>query len=394
MEEIISQKNGSDNQYDFVVVGTGFAGAVAARELAERGNKKVLLLEKRNHAGGNAYDCPDSEGILIHKYGPHIFHTNNRRVFDYLSRFTSWREYKHKVLANICNKLMPVPFNLESLRIAFGKKKASRLQNTLIANYGRETKIGILELKKNSNPEIRELAEYVYQNIFLYYTQKQWGTKPEDIDPSVTARVPVFISEDDRYFQDLYQGMPLNGYTALFEKMLDHSNITLQFNTDTKNILQLENGKIYLNRKPFDGALIYTGAIDELFDFRLGHLHYRTLDFVFETHNTEWFQSCGTINYTVDQPYTRITEFKHLTGQINKLKTTTMKEYSLEYHGDKDEIPYYPVVNPESSQLYNQYLQIIKEFPQIHLVGRLAEFKYYNMDAVIEKALALAEKLI
>jgi UDP-galactopyranose mutase len=385
-------KNVKINKY--IIVGAGFAGAVIARQLAESAGSRVLVIDRRSHIGGNAYDCADENGILIHKYGPHVFHTNNKRVFDFLSRFTEWRKYEHRVMANVYGQLMPLPFNLKSLCIAFGGEKAAALQNKLINTYGNRTKIGILELKKNPDEEIREIADYIYTNIFLYYTVKQWGSKPEDIDQSVTARVPVFISEDDRYFQDEYQFMPDISYAELFKNMLDHPDIQVQLNTDAKDVITLDNGKIYLNGDLFEGKVIYTGALDELFGRFYGRLPYRTLKFEFETHDTEWVQPCGTINYTVDQPYTRITEFKHLTGQINKFKTTTMKEYSFAYEGKSGEIPYYPVSNPESSRLYNQYLNLIKDYPQIHLAGRMAEFKYYNMDAVVERALDKADELI
>jgi UDP-galactopyranose mutase len=383
-----------DINYDCIVIGAGFAGATVARELAERGSKRVLLLEKREHIGGNAYDCMDKEGILIHKHGPHIFHTNNHRVYAYLSRFTEWRIYQHRVLASIHGKLIPVPFNLKSLSKVFGKVKARKLRDKLIATYGSDKKVSIGELKKQEDPDLQELAEYVYQNIFLHYTQKQWGARPENIDPAVTARVPILISEDDRYFQDVYQGIPLEGYTALFENMLNHPNIETHLNADATDMLKFTHGRILFNDTPFSGRLIYTGPIDELFGCCFGRLPYRTLEFKLATYNIEWKQPCGTINYTVDKPYTRITEFKHLTGQERKDKTTTMKEYSLEYHGFKGEIPYYPIVSPESCQLYNKYIELTKTFPGFHTLGRLAEYKYYNMDAIVEQALELADRLI
>jgi len=351
--KIFSQHN--ELNFDCIVVGAGFAGAVIARELAERRSKRVLLLEKSEHIGGNAYDCLDDNGLFIHKYGPHIFHTSSRRVYDYLSRFTEWRYYQHRVLANIYGKLVPVPFNLKSLPLVFKETKAARFRRKLIDNYSSETKVSILDLKKQPDSDLRELAEYVYQNIFLHYTQKQWGTRPEDIDPAVTARVPVFISEDDRYFQDAYQGIPLDGYTALFKKMLDHPNITAKLNVDARKILAFENSKVTFLGDPFNGILVYTGALDELFDFCFGHLPYRTLKFELETYNVEWKQPCATINYTVDQLYTRTTEFKHLTGQICKDKTTIMKEFPLEYLGADGETPFYPIANTTSYCLYNQY---------------------------------------
>ena len=291
--------------YDALIIGAGFAGAVCARELAERGNMRVLVLERRDHIGGNAYDRLDEAGILIHQYGPHIFHTNDQRVYDYLSRFTRWLDYPHRVVASIPGKngrlQMPVPFNLTSLETAYGPEKGKALGEKLIAAYGAETKVTILELRKNDDPEIRQVADYVYEHVFVHYTMKQWGQTPEQIDPNTTARVPVFLSRDDRYFQDNRQGMPLDGYTPIFERMLDHPNITVTTGVDARDRLTLENGQIRLDGENFSGPVIYTGAADELFAFQFGRLPYRTLDFRFETHETEWFQSHGTVNYTVDE---------------------------------------------------------------------------------------------
>ncbi|MBE6972285.1 MAG: UDP-galactopyranose mutase [Ruminococcaceae bacterium] len=379
--------------YDALIIGAGFAGAVCARELAERGNKRVLVLERRDHIGGNAYDCPDQSGILIHQYGPHIFHTNEQRVFEYLSRFTQWLDYQHRVVANVYGQLMPVPFNLHSLEVAFGDR-APRLEEKLLAAYGPERKVTILELRENTDPELREVADYVYEHVFVHYTMKQWGQTPEQIDPNTTARVPVFLSRDDRYFQDTWQGMPAEGYTPLFARMLDHPNITVVTGTDARERLDLSDGQITLDGKAFCCPVVYTGAADELFAFRFGRLPYRGLKFQFETHNTEFFQTHGTVNYTVDRPYTRITEFKHMTGQVKKECTTTVKEFSYAYTGAEGETPYYAIINPENNTLYQQYKTLADSYSNLHLLGRLAEYKYYNMDAIVKQALELADKLI
>ena len=386
-------------QFDCLVIGAGFAGATAARELAERGGKRVLLCERRAHVGGNAYDRTDTVGILVHQYGPHIFHTNNQRVFDYLSRFTDWREYQHRVIADIPSEggrmQYPVPFNLTSLETAFGPEEGKRLGDKLIAAYGAEQKVTILELRQNQDPEIAALADYVYEHVFVQYTMKQWGQSPEEIDPNTTARVPVFLSRDDRYFQDTWQGMPREGYTALFENMLDHPNITVRLDTDARTILELgEDGSVRLEGESFPGAVIYTGAADELFDCRFGRLPYRTLDFVFEAHLTEFRQTHGTVNYTMDRPYTRITEFKHLTGQELPDATTIVKEYSRAYTGARGEIPYYAIINRENNALYEQYKALAGRFPNLYLLGRLAEYQYYNMDAIVARALELCDDLI
>ena len=386
-------------QYDALVVGAGYAGAITARRLAEDGGKKVLVLERRPHVAGNAYDCPDAAGVLIHQYGPHIFHTNDRRVFDYLSRFTAWRDYQHTVVADIPDGTggrmqFPVPFNLDSMETAFGPGEGRRLGEKLLAAYGPEKKVTILELRQNPDPEIAAIADYVYEHVFVHYTMKQWGQTPEEIDPNTTARVPVFLSRDPRYFQDKYQGMPLDGYTPMFEKMLDHPNITLELNTDALKRLKLEDGRILLDGEPFGGTVIYSGQADELFGFRFGPLPYRTLDFGFQTLPQDAFQTHGTVNYTVDQPYTRITEFKHLTGQELPGVTTIMKEYSRAYTGADGEIPYYAIINPENNALYAKYKAEADKFPGLRLLGRLAEYKYYNMDAIAARALTLADGML
>ena len=385
--------------FDVLTAGAGYAGAVAARALAEQG-KRVMVLERRPHIGGNAYDRLDDAGVLIHQYGPHIFHTNNKEVFDWLSRFTQWRDYQHRVVANIPDEkggrmTYPVPFNLTSLETAFGPEEGRRLGNKLIAAYGAEKKVTILELRQNPDPEIAALADYVYEHVFVHYTMKQWGQKPEDIDPNTTARVPVFLSRDDRYFQDAYQGMPLEGYTPMFEKMLDHPNITVELGADALDRLDLSGDRIKVDGEHFDGPVIYTGQADELFGFKYGPLPYRTLDFRFETLERDDFQNgYGTVNYTVDQDYTRITEFKHLTGQKVPGKTTIVKEYSKAYAGIFGEIPYYAIINPENNALYGQYKALAEGFDNLHLLGRLAEYKYYNMDAIAARALELAKELV
>ncbi|EGW36890.1 UDP-galactopyranose mutase [Desulfosporosinus sp. OT] len=380
--------------YDCLVVGCGMAGTVIARELAERAGKKILILEKHDHIGGNACDFMDENGILVHRYGPHIFHTNCKRVFDYLSRFTQWRDYSHEVVGNIYGQLLPIPFNLNSLHLAFEPNKAEHIEQKLIDIYGFGSKVPILELRRQPDAELAQIADFIYDNIFLYYTQKQWGLAPDEIDSLVTARVPVFISYDNRYFQDTYQGIPAQSYTSLFERMLDHPNIELLLNSDARNLLQLEAGEIFFEGCPFNGTVLYSGPTDELFDCRYGRLPYRTLDFVFETLNTTWYQSKGTVNYPVDQEYTRITEFKRLTGQALDGRTTIVKEYPRAYTGTDSETPYYPIQTLANLTLYERYRKLTDEFPQLHLMGRLAEYKYYNMDAIVKKALEFVDALL
>ena len=388
--------------FDAVVVGSGFAGAVCARELAERGGMRVLLIEKRAHIGGNMYDDYDEAGILVHRYGPHIFHTNDKRVFDYIRRFTDWRDYQHEVLADWYGTYMPVPFNKNSIEIAFGKEKAEKLIAKLVEVFGDERKVPIIELRKQNDPELLELADFVHKNVFLYYTQKQWGLTPEEVDPSVTARVPVFISRDNRYFQDSYQGMPAQGYTPLFENMLSHKNIVVCLETEAESVFDLEfadGGEdaplegIHIKDNPFKGPIIYTGPLDELFLSRFGRLPYRTLDFQYETHDTKHVLPCGTVNFTVTEDYTRITEFSYLTGQEAE-KTTIMKEYSRPYEDPRQQIPYYAIISEENTQHYNRYLALTQPLSNFYPLGRLAEYRYYNMDVIIGRALDLSDELL
>ncbi|MDB7817729.1 UDP-galactopyranose mutase [Intestinimonas butyriciproducens] len=383
-----------DTHFDCLVIGSGYAGSVAAREMAERGGRRVLVLERRGHVGGNAYDCLDEHGILIHKYGPHIFHTSERRVFDYLSRFTGWRDYQHRVVANVHGRFLPVPFNLTSLHMAFPEEKAARLEDKLLSAYSANARVTILSLRENTDPELREVADYVYENVFVHYTMKQWGQPPEEIDPATTARVPILLSRDGRYFQDPYQGMPLEGYTPLFQRMLDHPRITVELGVDARERMALEDGVIRLDGEPFAGPVIYTGEVDELFSFRFGHLPYRTLDFDFETLEVDRFQPTATVNYTVSEDYTRITEYKQLTGQVVPGRTTIMKEYSRAYTGSPGEIPYYAVISPENNALYGRYRDLAGGFSNLHLLGRLAEYKYYNMDAIALRALTLCDGIL
>lgn len=381
--------------FDSIVIGCGFAGAVAARELAERKGQRVLVIDKRDHIGGNCYDKKDAYGIRIHQYGPHIFHTNIKRVYDYLSRFTEWYEYQHEVVGNVYGKELPIPFNLNSLEQVYGER-APHLEKLLLANFSEGARVPILELMNHEDEELQEIANYVYENVFLKYTMKQWGKSPREIDPAVSGRVPVLLSRDNRYFQDIYQGLPLHGYTQIFEKMLDLEGIELRLGCEAKSVLDIDpqrEAPVWFEGKPFTGNVLFTGALDELFDCRFGRLPYRSLRFDFEHYDQKFYQSHGVVNYTVSEDFTRITEFKYLCGQLDREDTTIVKEYPLPYDGGEGQIPYYAVNNPENDGLFAKYRELVDGIPGFYLLGRLAEYKYYNIDAIVDRALTLAEQI-
>ena len=326
----------------------------------------------------------------------------DQRAYDYLARFTEWSSYQHRVLADWYGTYMPVPFNKNSMEIAFGDEKAARLIEKLVDTFGDERKVTINELRAQEDPELQEVADFVYQNVFLYYTQKQWGLTPEEVDPSVTARVPVFISRDNRYFQDAFQGMPVDGYTRLFENLLGHEKITVCLSTEAESVFDLvfagreEDAPleaIHIKGVPFAGPIVYTGPLDELFLGRFGRLPYRSLDFVYETFDETYHLPCGTVNYTVTEDYTRITEFKWLTEQTGD-KTTIMREYSRAYEDPATQIPYYAIINDDNDALYARYRRLTDALPNFHPLGRLAEYRYFNMDKVVADALAASEKIL
>jgi len=380
--------------FNHIIVGAGFAGSVIAERVANVLNQKVLIIEKRKHIGGNCYDYKNENNIIIHKYGPHLFHTDYKEVFDYLSNFTDWRIYHHKVLAFVDGKKVPLPFNLNSIYEVFPQEFAKRLEVRLIEKYGYGAKIPILELLKEEDQDLKFLANYVYEKIYKNYTMKQWGLKPEEISPQVTARVPIYVSRDNRYFTDKYQAIPKDGYTKIFERMLNHPNIKIMLNTDFKEVISIdfENKKIYFLGQEFKGKLIFTGMIDELFNFKYGFLPYRSLDLRFETIEQEYYQEAPVVNYPNDYDFTRITEFKHI-HPVKSDKTTILKEYPKAYQPNVD-IPYYPVFTKENQELYNKYKEEADKFENLVLVGRLAEYRYYDMDDVVKRALEVFEERI
>ncbi len=359
--------------FDVLIAGAGFAGSVVAERLASAG-QRVLLVERRRHIGGNAFDEYNEAGILVHRYGPHILHTNARSVFDYLSRFTDWRSYEHRVLASVDGRLVPIPINLDTINELYG---LSLTPDELAAFF--ETRAEPRsDVTTSEDVVVSKVGRELYEKFFRGYTRKQWGLDPSELDASVTARIPIRTNRDDRYFEDTYQAMPLHGYTRMFERMLDHPNIKVLLNTS----LQEVSGEIA------HAHVVYTGPIDEFFEYRYGPLPYRSLRFEHRTHPQEWVQSVGTINYPNQHPYTRITEMKHLTGQRHD-QTTTIAEYPT---ADGD--PYYPIPRPENRMLYERYSALADATPNVTFVGRLATYRYYNMDQVVAQALKTAERLV
>lgn len=373
--------------FDVVIIGAGFAGAVLAERLASQQNKKVLLVDKRQHVGGNCYDYKDDNGIIIHKYGPHLFHSNLRHVWDYLSQFTEWDIYQHKVLACIDGKPVPIPFNLNTLYEVFPDSMARRMEEKLLDEYEYNSKVPILKLKQSTDKDLQFLADFVYEKIFLHYTMKQWGMKPEEIDGAVTARVPIFIGRDNRYFNDEYQGVPNKGYTDIFNNMLNHPNIKLMLNTSAKEILELTDGKIKLMGMPFDGKVIYTGLLDDLFDYKFGELPYRSVDMRFESIPKKDYQDAATVNYPNNYEFTRITEFKKV-HYADVPNTTILKEYPQPYKRGEN-TPYYPIFTEKNQEMYGKYADEAQKYNQLILVGRLAEYRYYDIDDMVERALQI-----
>jgi len=359
--------------FDYLIVGAGFAGSVLAERLASQG-KKILILDKRDHIAGNAFDYYNEDGILIHKYGPHIFHTNSKDVFEYLSRFTSWRPYEHKVLASVDGQLVPIPINLNTINHLYGLN----LNSSQVEDFFASKAEVISGIKTSEDVVVSRVGRELYEKFFRGYTRKQWDLDPSELDASVTARVPTRTNKDDRYFTDTYQAMPLHGYTVMFQKMLLHPNIKLMLNTDYKEVINIIPHK----------RLIYSGPIDSFFDYRYGKLPYRSLEFKFETIDSEFFQSTGTINYPNEQMFTRITDFKYLTGQKHT-KTAIVYEFP-KAEGD----PYYPVPRPENAETYKRYQRLVESIPDTYFVGRLATYKYYNMDQVVAQALTTFKKIM
>jgi len=360
--------------FDYLIVGAGFAGSVLAERLANGSDKKILICDKRSHIAGNAYDFYNDEGILIHKYGPHIFHTNSTEVFDYLSNFTEWRSYEHRVLASVDGMLVPMPINLDTINKLYGLNLTAFEVEKFFESLAEKRD----QIRTSEDVVVSKVGRELYEKFFKNYTRKQWGLDPSELDASVTARVPTRTNRDDRYFTDSHQAMPKQGYTRMFEKMLDNPNIKIMLNCDYREIINQISFK----------EMIYTGPVDAFFDYRYGKLPYRSLEFKHESHDTERFQSAPVVNYPNEQAYTRITEFKYLTGQEHK-KTSVVYEFP-KAEGD----PYYPIPRKENADIYAKYKVLAEARSDVHFVGRLATYKYYNMDQIVAQALMTYGKIV
>lgn len=354
-------------KYKYVVVGAGLAGLTVAERIANVLNEKVLIIEKRSHIGGNVYDSYNEAGILIHNYGPHIFHTNDREVYQYLSRFTPWNDFWHRVLTYVDGNLIPMPITVETINKLYNLN----LSCQEVKDFLKKQAVPMDEVKTSKDVALSKVGEDIYKKIFETYTKKQWGIDPAEIDTSVISRIPIRLNRDTRYFSDRYQGMPKYGYTKMCEKMVDNPNIKIMLNTDYKEVIDdIEYEK-----------MIYTGPADYFYDYKYGKLKYRSIHFVFETHNKEEYQPAPVVNYPNDYDFTRITEFKKLTWQEHKM-TTILKEFPC----DEGE-PYYPYPTKECKELYALYKAEADKEKKVIFLGRLAEYRYYNMDAVVRRAL-------
>lgn len=359
--------------FDWLIVGAGFAGSVLAERIATVRGERVLIIDRRPHIAGNAYDCYNEAGILIHQYGPHIFHTNCERIFGYLSRFTGWRRYEHRVLAEVDGMLLPIPINLDTVNRLYGLD----LDSEMLERFFAERAVPIEPVRTSEDVVVKRVGRELYEKFFRGYTRKQWGMDPSELDKAVTARVPVRTNRDDRYFTDTFQFMPRNGYTAMFRHMLDNPRIHVLLQTDYLDVKNVIPHK----------RVIFTGPIDEYFEFRFGKLPYRSLRFEHVTLERERMQPVGVVNYPQTEAYTRVTEYKHLTGQIHPWTSLT-----YEYPADGGD-PYYPVPRPANQELFRRYQERARSEPNVWFVGRLATYRYYNMDQVVGQALATFERI-
>jgi UDP-galactopyranose mutase len=367
------RRMGSHVMFDYLIVGAGFAGSVVAERLASQYGKSVLLVDRRPHVGGNAYDHFDDCGVLVHRYGPHIFHTSSRRIFAYLSQFTSWRPYEHRVAACVNGRLLPFPINIDTINDLYGTEHDA----ASLEAFFRKVAEPIAHPRTSEEVVVGKIGRHLYEIFFREYTRKQWGLDPSELDASVAARVPARLNHDWRYFTDDYQAMPLHGYTRMFDRMLAHPNIRILLKADFREIRNLVPHR----------EVIFTGPIDEYFDYCFGKLPYRSLEFRHETHPAEVFQDAPVVNYPDRREYTRVTEFKYLTGQKHPMTSIVYEIPRAE--GD----PYYPIPRAANAELYRRYKALADGLPGVHFVGRLATYKYYNMDQIVGQALALVDRI-
>jgi len=382
------------NNVNAVVVGAGLSGLVTAERLASRG-KNVLIIEKKKHIGGHCYDYLNESGVYVHQYGPHIFHTDNEDVWSYLSRFSDWYFYEHKVIGMIDGQAVPIPFNLNSMEMLFSPYLYEKLEKKLIQAYGYNSRVPIMKLREAQDPDLQYLANYIYEKVFLNYTMKQWGERePEKIDPSVSGRVPVVVSRDDRYFHNKHQGIPMHGYTSMFNKMIDSPNIHLLLNTDARSLLSFRGDRIIMGDRVFEGELVYTGVIDELFENRFGELPYRSVDILFQEHNQQYFQDKAVVNYPNNYNLTRITEYKYFQKNHRDLpkRTVISQEHPAPYSRGVNN-PYYVIKTKENLERHREYMDLAAGIDKLTILGRLAEYKYYDMDQIVAAALAKSENL-
>ncbi len=381
--------------FDYLIVGSGLVGSVIAHELATRKNKKVLVWERRNHIAGNLFDYMDEYGIRVHKYGPHVFHTNKKELFTYITNFGKFSPFKIKCLVEMEGKLTPSPFNFQTIDDFYSPEEASLLKNKIRKFFQNREFAPVAEVMNHHDPVIRQYGEFLFEKDYAPYTAKQWGVSPKDIHPSVLARVPIRFSYETGYFDDHYQALPTNGYTGVICNLLDHKNIQveLQIEALSKLIFSDDGRKITLRGRKKTLEVIYTGAVDELFAWKYGPLPYRSLSFEFIHENKESFQDAPLVAYPQRPSYTRITEYSKLPVQRGK-GTTYAIEYPKIYNKNLGSEPYYPILTKESLELYGRYLKEAQKIENLFIAGRLADFKYYNMDQALERALQAADEII
>ncbi len=363
-----------------LVVGAGVSGATIARLIADKTDEHVLVIDKREHTAGNCFDYKDKNGITVHKYGSHIFHTNDSNTWFFLKRFTSFNTYMHKVVALIDGIETTIPFNFNTLRDVFPKSMAEKLEKKLLENFKYGTKVPILEFQKCKDKDLNFLADFIYDKVFLNYTIKQWGLTPQQIDSAVTARVPVMIGCDNRYFQDRFQGIPLKGYTEMVEEMLSHPQIEVLTGVEYKELKNNDYRRIF-----------YTGSIDEFFDYQFGRLPYRSVEFELEEFDFPYYQRNAVVNYPNNYEFTRVHEYKYYLNELSD-KTVIAKEYSRIFYLGQNE-RYYPIVNTENTQLYEKYKDFAKDLEDVHFLGRLGDYRYYDMDKAIIRAFECFEEV-